>query len=119
VRIRRSDVEARAARVLERLGEGLQRSSKVATPLTDDTVEVPDRRPSLGLVPRATLTSVTASVVLSNSSRMMIWTGGVMGSPAFVVEGSVTKAILAGAAGLMLNGSLVTPVRPGELKVNA
>src|SRR3954467_4663918 len=89
----------------------MDRLEKVATPLTADTVAVPDSVPPPGLVPIATVTlAVELVTVFPNVSCTATCTAGEMFAPAIAFAGWTEKASLDAAAGVMLNPAEVAPV---------
>src|SRR5512146_1722963 len=96
----------------------MDRLENVATPLTADTVVVPDSVPPPGLVPIATvMLAVEPVTVLLNGSCTVTWTAGAMETPAVARDppaaafvGWTVNASLAAAAGLMLNAKEGAPV---------
>src|SRR4051812_16912962 len=96
----------------------MDRLEKLATPATAATVVVPDSVPPLGLVPMATVTlAVELVTVLSKASSTATWAAGEMGEPAVVLDGWTVNASFVAAAAVMLNKLLVTPLRPGDVKL--
>src|SRR5437762_1626013 len=94
----------------------MDRLENVATPLTADTVAVPDSVPPPGLVPMATVTLALEPVtVLPNASCTTTCTAGAIATPATALLGCTENASLEAAAGVMLNPVEVAPVRPAEL----
>src|SRR3954467_6400559 len=89
----------------------MERLENVATPLTADTVAVPDSVPPPGLVPMATvMLAVELVTVLPNASCTTTCTAGLMALPAVALVGCTVKASRFAAAGLMLNADEVAPV---------
>src|ERR1041384_6376687 len=87
----------------------------VATPLTADTVVVPDSVPPPGLVPMATVMLAEEPVtVLLNASCTVTCTAGLIATPAVAFVGWTEKASLDAAAGLTLNAALDAPVSDPE-----
>src|SRR3954464_3262343 len=96
----------------------MERLENVATPLTADTVVVPDSVPPPGLVPIATvMLAVELVTVLLNASCTVTCTAGAMETPAVALVGWVVTASLAAAAGLTLNAAEVAPVSPPDAAV--
>ena len=90
----------------------------VATPFTALTVVVPLRVPLLGLVPMATVTEAVLPVTtLPPASCTCTVTAGVIEEAAVAFDGCVPNTSLAAAPTVMLNVSLVAPVRPLLLTV--
>ena len=87
------------------------KSENVAMPLAAATLSVPERVPPPALFPNAIVTlSVAVVTSLSNASRTVTTTAGVIELPATVFIGCVVIASFAGEAGLMVNVELVAPV---------
>src|SRR4051812_25257457 len=87
----------------------------VATPLTADTVDVPDSTPPPGLVPMDTvMTAVELVTVLLKASCTVTRTAGEMLTPAVALVGCTVKASLVAAAGVMLNADEVAEVSDAE-----
>src|ERR1043165_8056557 len=96
----------------------MERLEKLATPLTADTVVVPDSVPLPGLVPIATvMLAVELVTVLPNASCTAACTAGVMAVPATALVGWTVNATLAAAAGLMVNAELDAPVSAPDAAV--
>src|SRR5512141_2320083 len=94
----------------------MERLENVATPLTADTVVVPDSVPPPGFVPMATvMLAVELVMVLLNASCTATCTAGAMATPATAFVGWTVNASLVAAAGLMSNGSLMALARPGDV----
>src|SRR5688572_25196600 len=90
-----------------------------ATPLTADTVVVPDSVPPPGLVPIATvMLAVELVTVLPNASCTATCTAGEMATPAVASVGWTMKASRFAAAGLILNADDVAPVSPADAAVS-
>src|SRR5690348_1549541 len=82
----------------------MDRLENVATPLTADTVAVPDSVPPPGLAPIATvMLAVELVTVFPNASCTATCTAGAMSAPAVELVGWTVKATRFAAAGLMLN----------------
>src|SRR5262245_24256632 len=97
----------------------MDRLENVATPLTADTVVVPDSVPPPGLVPMATvMLAVELVTVLLNASCTVTCTAGEIDAPAVVLVGWVVKASLDAAAGLTLKEAEVAPVSGDDTAVN-
>src|SRR5512140_1184378 len=97
----------------------MDRLENVATPLTADTVVVPDSVPPPALVPIATvLLAVELVTVLPNASCTVTCTAGAMETPAVAFVGCTVKASLDGAAGLMLNPAEAAPVSGADAAVS-
>src|SRR6185295_2266491 len=97
----------------------MDRLENVATPLTADTVVVPDSAPPPGLVPIATvMLALELVTVLLNASCTVTCTAGLIDTPAVAFVGWVVKASLDAAAGLMLNPAEVAPVSPADAPVS-
>src|SRR6185436_1260040 len=93
----------------------MDRLENVATPLTADTVVVPDSVPLPGLVPIATvMLAVELVTVLLKASCTVTCTAGLIATPAVALPGCRVKASLVAAAGLMLNADEVAPVNPDD-----
>src|SRR5512147_482807 len=96
----------------------MDRLENVATPLTADTVLVPDSVPPPGLVPIATVTlAVELVAVLSKASRTVTCTDGAIGTPAVALDGWKVKASFAAAAWLMPNADEAAPVSAPDAAV--
>src|SRR6185436_18298303 len=94
----------------------MDRLENVATPLTADTVAVPDSVPPPGLVPMATvMLAVELVTVLLNASCTVTCTAGEIDAPAVVLVGWVVKPSLVAAAGLMLKEAEVAEVSDPEV----
>src|SRR5688572_31691896 len=90
-----------------------------ATPLTADTVVVPDSVPPPGLVPIATvMLAVELVTVFPNVSCTATCTAGLITAPAVAFVGCTVKASLEAAAGVMLNADEVAPVRAAEVALS-
>src|SRR3954467_6938383 len=97
----------------------MDRLENVATPLTADTVVVPDSVPLPGLVPIATvMLALELVTVFPNASCTVTCTAGLIATPAVAVDGWTVKASLVAAAGVMLNAAEVAPVSPPEAAVS-
>src|SRR3954447_11294307 len=97
----------------------MERLENVATPLTADTVVVPESAPPPGLVPIATvMLAVELVTVLLKASCTVTCTAGETETPAVALVGWVVKASFEAAAGLMLNPEEVAPVRAPEAAVS-
>src|SRR3954469_16834779 len=93
----------------------MERLENVATPLTAETVVVPDSVPPPGLVPMATVTLAEELVtVLPKASCTVTCTAGLTATPAVALVGWTVKASRFAAAGLMLNAALDAPVSAPE-----
>src|SRR5512140_926777 len=93
----------------------MDRLENVATPLTADTVVVPDSVPPPGLVPMATvMLAVELVTVFPNASCTATCTEGEIDTPAVALLGCAVKATLDAAAALMLNADDVVPVSGAE-----
>src|SRR5262245_6318823 len=91
----------------------MERLENVATPLTADTVVVPDSAPPPGLLPMATVTlAVELVTVFPNASCTDTCTAGLIDAPAVALVGCTVKASLLADAGVMLNDDEVAPVSP-------
>src|SRR5262245_15095142 len=96
----------------------MERLEDVATPLTADTVVVPDSVPPPGLVPIATvMLAVELVTVLLNASCTVPCTAGRRASDVVALVGWTVKASLVAAAGLMLNTDEVAPVSAPDAAV--
>src|SRR6185436_17536275 len=96
----------------------MDRLENVATPLTADTVVVPESVPPPGLVPMATVTFADELVtVLPNASCTVTCTAGLMALPAVALVGCTVKASRLAVDGLMLNEVEVAPVRAPDAAV--
>src|SRR3954470_4075777 len=96
----------------------MDRVAKLATPLTADTVVVPDSVPPPGLVPMATVMLAEELVtVLPNASCTATCTAGLIAAPAMALVGCAMNATLSGAAGEMLKAAEVAPVSAPEAAV--
>src|SRR5262249_52597376 len=94
----------------------MERLENVATPLTADTVVVPDSAPPPGLVPIATvMLAVELVTVLLNASCTVTCTAGAMETPAVALVGCTVKASFEAAAVLTLNAAEAVPVNPDEV----
>src|SRR5882672_2442696 len=97
----------------------MDRLEKVATPLTADTVAVPESVPPPGLVPIATVMLAEELVtVFPNASATTTCTAGAIATPAVAFVGWTVNPSLVAAAGLMLNESEVAPVRGADTAVS-
>src|SRR5437868_3013204 len=97
----------------------MDRLGNVATPLTADTVVVPDSVPPPGLAPMATvMLAVELVTVLPNASCTVTCTGGAIATPAVAFAGCTEKATRVAAAGVMLNAPEVAPVSGADAAVN-
>src|SRR3954471_14960696 len=97
----------------------MDRLENDATPLTADTVAVPDSAPPPGLVPIATaMLAVEVVTVFPNASCTATCTAGLIATPAVVLDGCTVKASLLAAAGLMLKAVLLAPVSAPEAAVS-
>src|SRR3954463_12991865 len=96
----------------------MERLEKVATPLTADTVVVPDSVPPPGLEPMATvMLAVELVTVLLKASSTVTCPAGAIATPAVAFVGWTAKATLEAAAGVMLNAAEVAPVSPPDAAV--
>src|SRR5262245_52598419 len=96
----------------------MDRVEKAATPLTADTVVVPDSVPPPGLVPMATvMLAVELVTVLPNASCTATCTAGLIATPAVALVGCAITATLSGAAGEMLKAAEVAGVSAPEAAV--
>src|SRR5512140_1788387 len=96
----------------------MDRLENVATPLTADTVVVPDSVPPPGLVPIATVTRPFKLVtVLPNASCAATCTAGEIATPAVALVGCTVKASLFDAQPPTLNAVEVAPVSPLDAAV--
>src|SRR5437762_513540 len=97
----------------------MDRVENVATPLTADTVAVPDSVPPPGLVPMATVTLADELVtVLPNASCTVTCTAGEMLAPAVAFVGWMVKASFDAAPAVMLKAEEVAPVSDAEAAVS-
>src|SRR4051794_28840990 len=97
----------------------MDRVENVATPLTADTVAVPDSVPPPGLVPIATvMLAVELLIVFPNASCTATCTAGATATPAVAFAGWTVKASRFAAAGLMLNADEVAPVSGADAAVS-
>src|SRR5512143_330810 len=88
----------------------------VATPAAAPIVVVPESVPAFAFVPIATVTLPAKLVAtLSNWSRAVTLTAGVMAEPAAVSEGCTVNESFAAAAGLIVNALETTGVTTPEL----
>src|SRR3954465_8422638 len=93
----------------------MERLENVATPLTADTLGLPDSTPPPGLVRMETVTmEVELVTVLLKASCTVTRTEGVTEAPAVVFVGCTVKASLVAAAGGMLNADEVAEVSDAE-----
>src|SRR5512141_901844 len=91
---------------------------KEATPLTAETVVVPESVPPPALLPMATvMLAVELVTVFPKVSCTVTWTAGEMAAPAVVLVGCAVKASFEAAAGVMLNPADVAPVNPPDAAV--
>src|SRR6185436_2454636 len=96
----------------------MDRLENVATPLTADTVVVPDSVPPPGLAPIATeMLAVELVTVFPNASCTATCTAGLIDVPAVVLVGCTVKATREAPAGLMVNADEVAPVSPLDAPV--
>src|SRR3954469_19254391 len=96
----------------------MDRVAKLATPLTADTVVVPDSVPPPGLVPMATVMLAEELVtVLLKASCTVTCTAGAIATPAVALVGCTVKASLVAAAGVMLNPAELAPVSAPDAAV--
>src|SRR3954468_4696614 len=97
----------------------MDRLENVATPLTADTVVVPDSVPPPGLVPIVAVTlAVELVTVFPNVSCTVTCTAGAIATPAVALLGCTVKASLAAAAALTLNPAEVAPDSGAEAAVS-
>src|SRR5512132_2033936 len=97
----------------------MDRLENVATPLTADTVVVPDSVPPPGLVPIATvMLAVELVTVFPDASCTVTCTAGEMLAPAVALLGWTVNASLAAIAGVTLNAVEVAPVSPADAAVS-
>src|SRR5512140_794806 len=93
----------------------MDRLENVATPALADIVAVPESAPPPGLVPMATvMLAVEPVTVFPNVPCTVTCTGGLIATPAVVLNGCTVKASLDAVAGLMLNPVLLAPVSDPE-----
>src|SRR5512140_2753347 len=96
----------------------MDRLANAATPLAAGTVVMPDSVPPPGLVPIATvMLAVELVTVLPNASCTVTCTAGLIAAPAIAFVGWTVNVSLAAAAGVMLNGIEVAPVRAPDAAV--
>src|SRR5437016_13139385 len=89
---------------------------KVATPATAATVFFPDRFPSLGFVPIATVMfPVNPLAVLPPASWAVTSTAGVIAVAAVVVLGCTENTSCVAVPAVMLNAALIPLPGPGAL----
>src|SRR5438094_6899726 len=92
----------------------MERSPKVATPLTADTVALPESVLPAGLLPSATVTlPVKLGTTLPSASCAATFTAGAIWWPAVVVPGWTVKVRCVAAPGETLKSLLVPPHRHG------
>src|SRR5512134_3999752 len=97
----------------------MERLEKVATPLTADTVVVPESVPPPGLVPMATvMLAVELVTVFPNASCTATCTGGLIDAPAVALAGWTMNAGRDAAAGVMLNADEVAEVSGADAAVS-
>src|SRR3954454_6049410 len=97
----------------------MERLENVATPLTADTVVVPESAPPPGLVPMATvMPAVELVTVLLKASCTVTCTAGEMATPAVALVGCTVKASLDAAAGVMLKAAEVAEVSGADAAVS-
>src|SRR3954470_8906182 len=97
----------------------MDRVAKLATPLTADTVVVPDSVPPPGLFPMATVMLAEELVtVLPNASCTATCTAGARLAPAVAFVGWTVKPTFEAAAALMLNPAEVALVSDADAAVN-
>src|SRR5512140_3677664 len=97
----------------------MDRLENAATPLTADTVVVPDSVPPPGLVPIATvMLALELVTVLPNASCTATCTAGERLAPAVALLGWTVKASFEAAAGLMLKPAEVAPVSGADAAVS-
>ena len=90
----------------------IERSEKVATPLTAATVFVPLSVAEDGFVPIARVTEAEEFTRLPFASLTSTLTAGVIAFPTAVFEGCTLNASLFAAPAVMLNVELVSPAKP-------
>src|SRR5512146_285000 len=96
----------------------MDRLENVATPLTAETIAVPDSVPPPGFVPMATeMLAVELVTVLPNASCTVTCTGA-MDTPATVFVGWTVNASLLAAAKLMANADEVAPASGEDAAVS-
>src|SRR5438094_2729537 len=92
----------------------MERSPKVATPLTADTVALPESVLPAGLLPSATVTlPVKLGTTLPSASCAATFTAGAIWCPAVVVPGWTVKARCVAAHVARPKVLAPLPVRPG------
>src|SRR3954447_21672394 len=97
----------------------MERLENVATPLTADTVVVPESAPPPGLVPIATvMLAVELVTVLLKASCTVTCTAGLIATPAVALEGWTVKASFEAAAAPMLNPAEVAPASGADAAVS-
>src|SRR5438034_1193882 len=90
----------------------MERSPRVATPLTADTVVLPESVPPDGLLPSATVTGpVKVGTALPSASCAATFTAGAIWWPAVVVAGGTVNTRWVAAPGVTSNGALVAAER--------
>src|SRR5207247_10207373 len=91
----------------------MERSPRVATPLTADTVVLPESVPPDGLRPSATVTGpLKVGTALPSASCAATFTAGAIWWPAVVVPGSPAHARCVAAPGETLKSLLVPALSP-------
>src|SRR5512141_545086 len=97
----------------------MDRLENVATPLTADTVVVPDSVPPLGLKPMDTvMLAVELVTMFPNASCTATCTAGLIATPAVAFVGCTVKVSVVAAAGLMLNAVEVASVSPADAAIS-
>src|SRR5438034_9508746 len=92
----------------------MERSPRVATPLTADTVVLPESVPPDGLLPSATVTGpVKVGTALPSASCAATFTAGAIWWPAVVVPGWTANARRVAGPGETLKSLLVPTSGPG------
>src|SRR6266516_2460821 len=90
----------------------MERTPRVATPLTADTVVLPESVPPDGLLPSATVTvPVKLGTAFPTASCAATWTAGVSVAPAVVFAGGTVNTRWVAAPGVTSNGALVAAER--------
>src|SRR5205809_6767780 len=93
----------------------MERSPKVARPLTADTVALPESVLPAGLLPSATVTlPVKLGTTLPSASCAATFTAGAIWWPAVVVTGWTVKAKIGRASGRERKSLPVAPLGPIE-----
>src|SRR5687768_11997651 len=97
----------------------MDRLENVATPLTADTVAVPEYVPPLRVaLPASVMFAVELVTVLLKASCTVTCTAGLIATPAVAFVGWTVKASLEAAAGVMLNAAEVAPVSGADATVS-